>query len=90
MAGGFRLLTIAPHVGAYAREVLQQQEIELEQDWIVPMMPVLYPEDCGGAEGGQGWAAEQPACARQERWAGVERPPTARTAAERRALCLQV
>jgi hypothetical protein len=84
-AGDVRLLTISPHVGAYAREILEAQGAgDIQQDWIAPMMPVIYPEDCAPGS----WQEVHPACDRAQRWQTAE-PPRAVLTGSRDSFCIQ-
>lgn len=59
--------------------------VQVEQDWIAPMMPVVYPEEC---EPG-GWQEVQPACDRGQRWV-KEEPPAVVGTGRRQSFCIQV
>ena len=65
-AADARLLTIAPHVTSYTNVILEVLGHALHAEWMVPLFPVLFPEDCGAAAlrspSGPTW--KQPACNR--------------------------
>jgi hypothetical protein len=61
--------------------------MQIEQDWIAPMMPVIYPEDCTPGS----WQEVQPACDRATKWVGgVAPPPGVADIAKRDSFCIQV
>ncbi|KAL4427608.1 hypothetical protein ABPG75_001697 [Micractinium tetrahymenae] len=80
-----RLLAISPHVGNYAKEVLAAQGVEAELDWIAPMMPVIYPEDCAPGS----WQSVQPACDRGSKWQHEAPPAAVADPSQRRSFCIQ-
>lgn len=83
--GDVRVLSISPHVGQYTRQILEAQGAgEVEQDWIAPMMPVVFPEDCTPGS----WQQQQPACDRGQRWQNAQ-PPPAVLSGKRDSFCIQ-
>lgn len=82
-AGGVQLLTIAPHVNAYANEILQDVGWEQEDArWLAPAFPVLFPEQCSSQllRSPSGMAAQQPACNRSALWTDAMEPRAAASA----------
>jgi hypothetical protein len=59
--------------------------LQVEQDWIAPMMPVVFPEDCTPGS----WQQQQPACDRGQRWQNAQ-PPPAVLSGKRDSFCIQV
>ncbi|PRW45695.1 hypothetical protein C2E21_5862 [Chlorella sorokiniana] len=82
---GIRLLAISPHVGNYARQVLEEQGVQAELDWIAPMMPVIYPEDCQPGS----WQMDHPACNRSLVWQHEAPPPAVGNPSQRNSFCIQ-
>eukprot|EP00887_Chlorella_sp_A99_P002208 scaffold21.g2208.t1 len=71
-AGQVRLLTIAPHVGRYAAGILAERGVTPpDQDWLAPVAPITFPEECGLG----GWQDKTPACARDRLWRRAAPPP---------------
>lgn len=57
-------------------------------DWIAPMMPVIYPEDCTPGA----WQLEHPACNRSQLWLTEAPPPAVADIATRQtqpSFCIQ-
>ncbi|GAB4821499.1 hypothetical protein N2152v2_008545 [Parachlorella kessleri] len=69
--GDARLLTIAPHVGQHALQLLALQGVHPQHAWIAPMMPVVFPEECSTRD----WTWAAPACRRGRVWQGQEQLP---------------
>ena len=71
MAAQARLLTIAPHVGKYAADILASQGVKPpDQDFLAPVAPVTYPEECGMGH----WQDHMPPCERAKYWL-EQQPP---------------
>lgn len=68
--GDIQLLTITPHVNAYANAILEAEELTIRAQWFAPIFPVLFPEKCSDPALGSpsGAAADQPACNRSSVW----------------------
>lgn len=59
---------------------------QAELDWIAPMMPVIYPEECTPGS----WQSVQPACDRGSKWQAEAAPAAVADPSQRRSFCIQV
>lgn len=59
---------------------------QAELDWIAPMMPVIYPEDCQPGS----WQMDHPACNRSRVWQDEAPPPAVADPSKRNSFCIQV
>ena len=60
--------------------------LQVDQDWIAPMFPVIYPEECKPGS----WQEVQPACDRATRWLTEAPPEAVNDIRKRRSFCIQV
>jgi len=68
------------------RPALLSFKLQAELDWIAPMMPVIYPEDCQPGT----WQMDHPACNRSLVWRDEVPPPAVGNPSQRNSFCIQV